>query len=142
MFFLFIVSKSQMAPEHDELEANSDEDPTGFRFIDLTRKDPDSQKKNRTKVRSHVMKVIRRQQRAGDKSLKWVMHSLIAPTDSRTHTDSEYVTASIDGSMLACANSSLLRIEADGLPRLTDTWKWTPWAYRMLRFSMLREICR
>lgn len=121
-----------MAPELDKLEANSEEDLTGFRFIDLTRNDPDTQKKNRTEIRSHAIKFIRRQQRTGDKSFKFVGRSLKAPINSETHTNA---TGSIDACMLACANSYLLRLEADGLPRSTDTWKWTPLGYRLIRFS-------
>jgi len=123
-----------MEPED---ETNSEEDVSEFCFIDLTNRGLDSRRKNLVKVRSHVMKGIRRRHR-GDK-LKLISDSR-KTIGSKSDIDSHSISTSIDGSMMKCVNSAILRIETDILPTLTYTWKWTPWEYHMLHFSKFYDL--
>ena len=121
-------------------EVNLNEDVSEFHFIDLTNMDSDSKKRNLIKVRSHVMKGIRRRHRTENKQLKPNSRSEISTSEPKTDFDSHSISTSIDRSMVTCANSSVLRIETDILPTFTNTWKWTTWGYRMLHFSKFSNI--
>jgi maltoporin len=137
------MSKRKLKSDEDTSQEESDEDQPSkvFQFIDLSNNDPDLQKKNLFKARSHAMKVVRQRMRIEEKKRKLEEPSsteLIVLQDPY----SQAVLASMNQSFLDYASSPLSSIETDIAPTLISQLRWSPLAHRMIHHSMLRNADR
>lgn len=131
------MSKRKVEPASDDDQESTDSEAARFfQFIDLSNNDPDLQKKNRTKARSHAMKNVRRrrQKEQGDKDA--VVLSTKELADFLKELYSQQFSAQMGQNLLKSANSLSSRLEADLNPALTFQGRWSPLAHQMLNHCM------
>lgn len=113
------------------------ESSQAFQFIDLSNRDPDSRKENRTKARSHVMKFVRRRARTEQKQHEFIVLSPTELTAILNGLRPQTLSVGIDQNLLARANSPSpwSRIGEDIIPILTSEWGWSSLAHDMVHYS-------
>jgi len=129
-----IDSKDSCSDTSESQDQSSES--TVFQFIDLSSNDPDTQKQNRWRARSHVIKIARRRMQV-EKKREFV---LLQHTErSAMRKFSQGLPYSINQNLLESSSTPWSHIVEDIIPTVRSTVKWSSLADLMVHHGTFNK---